>query len=176
MKGDAGARVRLRDGSEAVLRAIEPSDREAFLAFHAGLSDESIYKRYFGSHRKLREAELARLLAPDPALACGLIALQGGALIGHAVWHRIAAEPGGAEVAFAVADALHGRGLATQMLHELARRARAQGIERFVAHVLPHNREMLAVFHDAGYAERARFEDGVARVDLALSEPPPPTC
>ncbi len=162
--------VQLRDGARARLREIRETDRAAFAAFHAALSDESLYNRYFGAHRKLGERELARILAPDRALARGLVAEQGGALIGHASWHRIAREPGAAEVAFEVADALHGRGLGTLLLHELARHARAVGIARFVAHVLPHNREMLAVFRDAGYAESARFEDGVVRVDLQIAD------
>ena len=165
--------VQLRDGALALLRPIRSADRERFLAFHAGLSEESRYNRYFGAHRKLGERELAAVLAPDPGLALGLVAEQGGALVAHAAWHRIAAEPLAAEVAFAVADDLHGHGLGTLLLHELARRARAAGIARFVAHVLPHNREMLAVFRDAGYEERARFEDGVVRVDLWLDGDPP---
>jgi hypothetical protein len=37
-----------------------------------------------------------------------------------------------------------------------------------VAHVLPTNRKMLQVFRDLGFAERARFEDGVVRVEVAL--------
>ncbi len=162
-------RVTLRDGSHAGLRPITPEDRSAFLAFHAGLSPESRYNRYFSAHLHLRETELARILEPEPGRAGGLVAEQAGALVGHATWHRLAAEPDAAEVAFTVSDRLHGHGLGTLLLHALARWAGRAGIARFVAHVLPHNREMLAVFRDAGYEEHARFEDGVVRVDLGLA-------
>src|SRR5947208_7101689 len=64
-----------------------------------------------------------------------------------------------AEVAFAVADELQGRGIGTRLLEQLASRAAAAGIERFVAEVLPDNAAMLGVFQDAGF-EVARELDG----------------
>jgi RimJ/RimL family protein N-acetyltransferase len=46
--------------------------------------------------------------------------------------------------------------------------AQRAGIRRFVAHVLPSNQRMLQVFRDLGFAEHARFEDGVVRVRVEL--------
>lgn len=51
---------------------------------------------------------------------------------------------GPAEVAFAVGDGLHGQGIATTMLAHLAEVAMANGIDRFVADVLPGNHRMVA--------------------------------
>jgi RimJ/RimL family protein N-acetyltransferase len=149
-------RVRLADGREGLLRAIRPEDREAFLAFHAGLSDESRYFRYFSARRKLPEHEHA-----------GVVVLVEDQLVGHALYDRLA-DPAEAEVALEVADAFQGHGVGTAMLAELARVATRAGVRRFVAHVLPTNHRMLQVFRDLGFEEHARFEDGVIRVRIDL--------
>jgi len=59
--------VRLADGRSGVVRAIRPSDRDAFLAFHAALSEESRYLRYFSARRMLPELEGRLELARESA-------------------------------------------------------------------------------------------------------------
>jgi L-amino acid N-acyltransferase YncA len=49
-----------------------------------------------------------------------------------------------------VIDAWHGRGVGGVLLGRLAERARAEGVERFVATVLAENRAMLRVFERLG--------------------------
>jgi GNAT superfamily N-acetyltransferase len=53
-----------------------------------------------------------------------------------------------AEVAFAVADDLHGRGIGTRTLEQLAAIAADRGIRRFDAEVMASNRPMLDVFRE----------------------------
>ena len=48
-------------------------------------------------------------------------------------------DPASAEVAFTVADAYQGRGIATRLLEQLAALAAARGIERFVGEVMADN-------------------------------------
>jgi RimJ/RimL family protein N-acetyltransferase len=164
---NAERRVQLVDGRSAVVRPIGPDDREAFLAFHAALSDESRYFRYFTARRKLPEKEVRHFTEVDPRDHAGIVTLVGGEIVGHALYDRLD-DPEHAEVALEVADAFQGHGVGTAMLAELAGTAARAGIRRFVAHVLPANRRMLQVFHDLGFAERARFEDGVVRVEVEL--------
>jgi RimJ/RimL family protein N-acetyltransferase len=159
----------LADGSEAELRPIQPGDREAYLAFHRALSEESRYFRYFSARRNLPERELQHYLeGVDQRDHAGIVALVDGALVGHALYDR-SEDTHDAEVALEVADAFQGRGVGTLMLEELAQLARRMGITRLRAHVLPGNRRMLGVFHDLGFGERATFEDGVIRVALDLA-------
>ena len=61
-------------------------------------------------------------------------------------------DPKAAEVAFAVADEYQRRGIGTRLLEQLAALAGGLGIERFVAEVLPDNRQMLGVFEAVGFA------------------------
>jgi GNAT superfamily N-acetyltransferase len=166
------ARVRLADGRLATLRAIGPADREAFLAFHAALSEESRYLRYFSARRKLPEQEILHYTAVDQRDHAGIGAWLDGALVGHALYDRLA-DPEDAEVALEVADACQGLGIGTAMLERLAGLARRAGIRRFVGHVLPTNRRMLQVFRDLGFAEYAAVDaDGVVRVVFALTPTP----
>jgi RimJ/RimL family protein N-acetyltransferase len=159
--------VRLLDGRAAVVRGIRPVDLDAFLAFHAGLSEESRYFRYFTARRKLPERELRHFTHVDQRDHAGVVALVEGVIVGHALYDRLD-DPEEAEVALEVADAFQGHGVGTAMLAELARTAARAGIRRFVAHVLPSNQRMLQVFRDLGFAEHARFEDGVIRVRVEL--------
>ena len=69
-------------------------------------------------------------------------------------------EPGAAEVAFAVADEMQGRGLATRLLEQLAEIAAERGITRFDAEVMADNRAMLGVFAGAGFDTRRETDFG----------------
>jgi RimJ/RimL family protein N-acetyltransferase len=161
--------VRLMDGRAGQMRGMRPEDRDAFLAFHAGLSDESRYFRYFSARRRLPEREVRHFTEVDQHDHAGLVLLVDGQLVGHALYDRLA-DPGEAEVALEVADAYQGHGVGTALLGELARIGMRAGVRRFVAHVLPTNQRMLQVFRDLGFAEHARFEDGVVRVSIDLPE------
>src|SRR5207302_664827 len=70
---------------------------------------------------------------------------------------------------FAVADELQGHGVGTRLLEQLAGAAAAEGIETFVAEVLPDNRAMLQVFADAGFSASRRLDQGVVEVRLELA-------
>ena len=59
--------------------------------------------------------------------------------------------PDRAEVAFAVADEMQGRGLATVLIAHLAQVAAARGVTTFTATVLPENRRMISVFRESGF-------------------------
>jgi GNAT superfamily N-acetyltransferase len=67
-----------------------------------------------------------------------------------------------------VEEDYHGQGIAGRLLRHLAAVARAQGIARFEASVLPTNKAMLSVFARSGFPMEKRVVDGEARVTLAL--------
>ena len=72
------------------------------------------------------------------------------------------------EVAFAVLDEYQGRGIATALLHHLARIARENGIRRFAAFVMGDNTQMLEVFANSGYQAHDSYEGGTVKVSLDL--------
>ncbi len=77
-------------------------------------------------------------------------------------------DPASAEVAFSVADNQQGRGIGTRMLEQLAERAAAVGIERFVADVMGDNAAMMRVFEDAGFGVSRALDRGTFEVTFPI--------
>ena len=90
-------------------------------------------------------------MAGDRPEGYGLIVTTGAEerVVAHAVFELERADR--AEVAFAVADEMQGRGLATVLIAHLAQVASARGITTFTAIVLPENRRMISVFRESGF-------------------------
>ncbi len=162
--------VDLRDGRRVLIRAIRADDEPAMLALLQSLSLESRQRRFFSVAVNLSEA--ARLASHSAwPEAVGLVALNDNdeALVAHAL--AIRTNEHEAEVAFEVAEAYHGDGLATLLLIRLAALAEAHGITDFVADVLPQNHPMLAVFHDA-FGARESNRSGVVDVRFPTGDWP----
>jgi acetyl coenzyme A synthetase (ADP forming)-like protein len=163
--------VILRDGRTLRLRPPRGGDAEALLDFFGSLSERSRYLRFHG-FTQVGPKLVEPLLEPDWA--------EGGALLGTLAEddeERVVAvanyvrlrDPSLAEVAFAVADAHQRRGIGTRLLEQLAARAAAVGIERFVAEVLPDNRDMVGVFEAAGFELTRELEGGELEVEFPIA-------
>jgi len=165
------ADVALADGGTVQVRPVRTEDGPLLEAFHARQSRESIYFRYFSPMPRLSARELDRLTQVDYFDHLTFAALLGGEVIGLAGYDRWGTRDE-AEVAFITDDQHHGRGLATVLLEWLVVAAREVGFRALVAQVLPTNRGMLAVFHQAGFEATSTFTDGVVEVRMSL-EPTP---
>lgn len=160
--------VVLRDGSTLRLRPVRPDDGEALGQLYNRLSRESLYFRHFGMSSG-SAPEVARLLRADHDSEFVLVAESGGRLSGVACYSRDPHSPGRAEVAFAIADALQGRGIGTRMLEVLAAIARDHHIQTFDAYVLHDNERMTGVFLESGFEVERRLDGGIFHVVLALA-------
>ncbi|HEY7186808.1 MAG TPA: GNAT family N-acetyltransferase [Vicinamibacterales bacterium] len=160
--------VVLRDGSTLHLRPIRPDDADGLHGLYDRLSPDSLRFRFFSVPRSSDE-EVSRLLATDYANQFVLVAEAGSRLVGSAMYFRDPRCPAHAEVAFAIADALQGRGVGTRMLETLAAIARDHAIETFDAYVLLDNRQMMRVFLDSGFEIERRLEGGAVHVTLSLA-------
>src|SRR3954451_11399636 len=157
--------VILRDGSALRLRSPEVSDEQAIKAFFDGLSAESRYTRFHGAGRTDTVSRDYAHADGDSRVA--LLARLGERVVAVAGYDRLN-EPGVAEVAFAVADAMQGRGLATRMLEQLAEVGAERGVRRFDAEVMSDNRAMLHVFSSAGFDVRRETAFGEAHLELDI--------
>jgi len=143
----------LRDGRPVTIRAIRPDDREALQSAVARTSPESRFRRFFSFRKDFSEREVAYYVDVDFVRHVALVAVleQGGAgeIVGGARYIRDGA--GSAEMAFTVVDPVQGQGLGSALLRHLAALARAAGLRRLTAEVLPENSAMLAVFKHSGF-------------------------
>ena len=160
--------VVLRDGSTLRLRPTGPGDVDLLLRFFERLSPESRYLRFQGA-RRIDERVVEPFLHTDFESTVSLVGELEGEVAALATYIRLR-DPHRAEVAFAVADDLQGRGVGTRLLERLVSHAARAGIDEFVAQVLPQNSAMLGVFRDAGFASVRRLDGGVVEVSLALEQ------
>ena len=167
--------VILRDGSTLRFRPPTAADETALIGFFRDLSPNSRYLRFHGA-TAIDHESVAGALETDwqtRGSLVGELAREDGLLrpVALASYVRLR-DPRRAEVAFAVADDLHGRGVGTRLLERLAERASAAGIEEFLAEVLPQNTAMLRVLDDAGFETARTLQDGVVEVVLRLHAQP----
>jgi GNAT superfamily N-acetyltransferase/predicted CoA-binding protein len=161
----------LADGSTVEIRPAGPADFDAVKAMHQAMSPDNTYLRFFNVSRLAAETEARRVCRePGPGRAT-LLALANDTVVGVASYVALREDPGQAEVAFAVADDMHHRGIATLLLEHLVSSARSRGITTFVAETLTENKAMLGVFADAGLPVRRRFADGVYYLTFPLPGP-----
>ena len=157
----------LADGTTIEIRPARGSDFDAVRDMHAAMSPDNIYLRFFSMSRTAAERE-ARRICREPAADHGaLLAWLAGDLIGVASYEAKGSS-GTAEIAFAVADHAHHRGVATLLLEHLVSAALDQGVRTFIAEVLAENSAMLRVFADAGLEARRTSADGVTELAFDL--------
>ncbi len=163
------ADIVLRDGSTIHVRPSTVDDEPRLRAFLTSLSEESRWFRFFTAGINLDRAAHA---AAAPARGLSLLAVRGpeDAVVGHGTY--LAGPPGRAEIAFAVADAWHGHGIATVLLAHLAQAASRADITVFTATVLRSNHRMLRVFHDSGFPVSVTSVDDVIELEFPTSLSP----
>jgi GNAT superfamily N-acetyltransferase len=174
----------LADGTTVEIRPAEPDDFGAVKAMHQAMSPDNAYLRFFNLSRLAPEAE-ARRTCRDPGPDHGaLLALSAGQVVGCASFY-VTAERGEpekeapekqdkrsgdrtAEIAFAVADHMHHRGIATLLLEHLVSFAASHQITTFTAQTLTENRAMLRAFADAGLPFHRIYADGMVEMTFPL--------
>ncbi|MGW8375197.1 GNAT family N-acetyltransferase, partial [Streptomyces sp. ODS28] len=178
----------LSDGTTARIRAAGPEDAGLVERFYARMSPDNLRLRFFSVGGSSAQQAARRLRAMDSAYSRTLVAEVAGRLVGIAEYVLPQAQrsqgaspsnvgagadsredghegerstpPGdrAAEIALAVADAWHHRGIGTLLLEHLVDAARAAGITAFLADALSENHEMLKVFADLGLRTTRRFD------------------
>jgi acyl-CoA synthetase (NDP forming)/RimJ/RimL family protein N-acetyltransferase len=157
----------LTDGTTVLIAPARPQDKEAVRQMHAEMSPSNTYLRFFSLSTASAEREAARVTRPPDATHCALLAWLGDQLVGVASYEPTD-KPGVAEIAFAVTDHMHGRGVATLLLDHLVSNARLRGLRAFTAETLATNVAMLRVFADAGLAAKRQMSDGVVETTFPL--------
>jgi acetyltransferase len=155
------------------IRPIRPEDEPLIIDFHQGLSEDSVYLRYFHTmkvsarvaHDRLtricfndydREIALvAELLDPEPKI------------LGVCRFTQKHGLPE-AEFAILVADPYQGQGIGTALLSRLVETARSEGLHRLTGEILAKNEGMRHLCQRVGFQLRASSEPGVLAATLEL--------
>ena len=163
----AGTYALLTDGGTVEVRPARAQDFEAVRAMHAAMSPDNMYLRFFSMSPNAAEQEARRVCREPDSDHAALLAWQDGRLVGVGAY-ELSGKPGVAEVAFAVPDDMHGRGIASVLLEHLVWQARQRGLEAFTAETLAENSAMLRVFADVGLPAKRRIAGGVVELTFPL--------
>jgi GNAT superfamily N-acetyltransferase len=148
--GEQGVYALLTDGTTLQIRPARQEDHDAVRDMHAAMSADNLYLRFFTLSKLAPEWE-ARRICREPGLDhAALLALLDGDVIGCGSFERGDEDSGSAEIALAVADGAHGRGVGTLLLEHMVAIARGRGIRAFTAQTLAENTPMLRVFAKLG--------------------------
>ena len=159
--------VVLRDGTTLRIRPVRPDDDNGLLELFRRMSEQSLYYRFMSVPR-LDLQQIAKLSQVDYDQQFVMVGECGAPLAAVAGYYRNDRDGSRAEVAFAIPDALQGRGIGTRMLERLAEIARERGLRAFDAYVLGENRRMMDVFLESGFEVSQVLEHGVFHVSLLL--------
>ena len=156
------------DGTRFTVRPIEPDDKPGLASFFRRLSEESRRRRFLGPKPSLSKRDLAFLTEVDHRRHVALVALDPcGAIVAVARYAGWPGEPGRAEIAFAVVDEWHGRGLAGALGERLVAHARASGMTALTASTFALNEPAKGLLRRLGFLPM-NTSAGVAEYELAL--------
>jgi len=161
----------LRDGTTALIRHAGSFDTVLMRRFIEGLSPESRRQRFF-SEGTPPDALIASLCdGSDSSSQLTLIVTrhrkgEPRVIATGSYWAK---DEDSAEVAMAVLDEFHGKGLGTLLLERLALAAIRHGFVRLWAITHADNLAMREVFRESGFAWRETYESGDMGVELSLT-------
>ena len=165
--------VQLVDGTELVVRPIQPTDKALLAAGLTRLSETTVQKRFLGPKPRLSAAELRYLTEVDGFDHYAIVATspqRHDDLVAVARWVRLHEDPEAAEAAVVVCDALQGKGLGKALARMLADAAGARGIRRIHATMLSDNPPAMALMRVI--AERLRDGGHVQGVHEVVADLP----
>jgi RimJ/RimL family protein N-acetyltransferase len=138
------------DEQKISIRPIRADDGDRLRASHARLSPESRYRRFLASKPELSSADAQYLADIDGCSHFALVATLDdpeGSIIAVARFVSIPDAPGTAEFAIVVGDDYQGKGLATELLTQLAEAAAERGVHRFRATMFADNVPVRRMLH-----------------------------
>ena len=141
--------IRVRDGTNLMLRPVLPGDDERTMHGHIQFSSETLYRRFMTA-RIPSPALLHYLSEVDYVDHFVWVVTDGSDPVADARFVRDEGDPKIAEIAFTVADAYQGRGIGSFLIGALSIAARVDGVEKFSARMLSENAPMRAIMDHYG--------------------------
>jgi GNAT superfamily N-acetyltransferase len=166
----AGERVSLRDGSEILIRSIEPGDTEQLEIEFEHLGALSRARGLLSAAGHLSAAQLQRLTSVDHTTHEALVALEPvrGEGVGTARFVQVPGERTRATATVVVADVWQGRGVGTALAERLAARARSAGFEQMSTRMIVGDVPGARLARHLGRVVGERSEDGITELTIEL--------
>ena len=166
-----------KGGLDVMIRPIRPEDEPQLVAFHEGLSERSVYLRYFRMlklSQRVAHERLARICYIDYDREMALVVdredpqthqreILGVARLTHIHGTRAA------EFAVLVTDRFHHQGVGKELLRRLVQVARDEKMELIVGDILPENHDMVELCKRVGFTCEYSEKDEVVKAELRLS-------
>jgi GNAT superfamily N-acetyltransferase len=153
--------------SDLEVRPLSTEDRSAVGRFLAGLSMETMYRRFFSLPRV--DDRLVDLVAhPSECCSDALVALVDSAIVGLASYDRLDDDPTAADISIVVGDSWQHHGVGTELMRSLGEAARDKGIVRFTATMLADNRAVVDFVHSTAPNARLQFDGSELAMVLDL--------
>ncbi|MBZ5648384.1 MAG: bifunctional acetate--CoA ligase family protein/GNAT family N-acetyltransferase [Acidobacteriia bacterium] len=166
----------MRDGMPVTIRPIRPEDELLMIEFHKGLSERSVYLRYFNAlklSQRIAHDRLMRICFIDYDREMALVAehkKEDGTreIVGVA---RLSKLHGlnEAEVAVLISDLYHHRGLGTELLRRVLQFGRDEKLDSASASFLEENLEMARIADKLGFKVSRSHEDHMLEAVIVLS-------
>lgn len=178
--GQYVSREELRDGTPVTIRPIRPEDEPLMVKFHEGLSEESVYMRYFhmmNLDQRTAHDRLTRICFIDYDREMALVAEHTDPatgereILGVSRLSRRGATPDEAEFSVLVSDRFQRRGVGTLLVEHILDVGRAENLRRITAEILFDNRPMQNISRNLGFHLRRDMEEMVVKADLDLYQP-----
>jgi acyl-CoA hydrolase/GNAT superfamily N-acetyltransferase len=160
-----------KTGLQLFLRPVKISDEPLLKDFFYSLSDRSLNRRFLSKRKDMPHERLQDFVIIDYTREVVILGVVGSAeneLIVGVGQYGIDEESHTAEVAFAVRDDHHNRGIGQEMLSYLTYLAKREGLLGFTAEVLIDNKPMLHVFEKGGFDLKKKSDAGVYDLKMAF--------
>jgi len=162
-----------KTGLTIQLRPVRMNDESAFKDFLYSLSDKSLHRRFLSKRQDIPHERLQDFVIIDYTKEMVILAVTGqqdNETIVAVGQYGIDEASHTAEIAFAVRDDHHNRGIGQTMLTYLTYLARREGLLGFTAEVLVENKPMLHVFEKGGFDIKKKSDAGVYDLKMMFRE------
>ena len=162
-----------KNGLNARIRPIKPSDESMIQDLFYNLSESSVYFRYFAPRRSMPHENLQRYVNVSEDDGLSLVVVTGPRETERIIAESryiLGSDKEFADVAFMVDEKFHGLGIATFLLKHMIEIAKEKGIKGLKADVLDSNSPMLAVFNKLPYVQHRQVGAGEISLKFKFDE------
>jgi acetyltransferase len=166
---------KLKGGASVTMRPIRPEDEPAMVGFHQGLSERSVYLRYFSPlqlQQRVAHSRLLRICFNDYDREIALVVERS---LGKGRYEilgvgRLSKLHGSdtAEFAVVVTDQWQHKGLGTELTKRLVQIGKHEKLGRMVAYTLAENHDMQNMCKQLGFTVKQAEQDSEVAIEMKL--------